>query len=126
VRRVLSGFAGRELSARETDELAQRLVPPGRAADWNQALMDYGATVYKARPRRGSRPAQPFTTTNRFWRGRILDALREHSPLPLPHLLDALPYPTRDEQRIRGLVHALHEEGLVQYDAGDDQVALPT
>src|SRR5579872_4755747 len=43
VRRVLSAFAGRELSERETWDLAERVLPTGRAADWNQALMDYGA-----------------------------------------------------------------------------------
>jgi A/G-specific adenine glycosylase len=125
VRRVLSGFAGRELSPRETEELAEQLLPPGRAADWNQALMDYGALVYKARPRRTGQPTQPFASTNRFWRGRIIDALREQSPLSLPTLLEALPYPERDEQRVRSLVHALHEEGMVQYDASEDRVALP-
>lgn len=125
VRRVLAGFAGRDLSPRETEDLARSLLPPGRAADWNQALMDYGALVYRAKPRRSGKAGQPFATTNRFWRGRIVDALREHNTLALPALLDALPYPNREEQRVRGLVRALHEEGLVEYDAGADSVSLP-
>src|SRR5205823_1483180 len=41
VRRVLADFVGRELADRETWELAERVLPAGRAADWNQALMDY-------------------------------------------------------------------------------------
>ena len=125
VRRVLSGFAGRELTDRETWELAERLLPEGRAADWNQALMDYGALVYRAKPQRRAKPEGRFETTNRFWRGRIVDALREHHTLSLPALLDALPYPDRDEQRVRGLVRALHEEGMVAYDATAEVVALP-
>jgi A/G-specific adenine glycosylase len=125
VRRVLSGYAGRELTPREAEKLAETLLPPGKAADWNQALMDYGALVYKAAPRRMAKRAEPFASTNRFWRGRIVDALRERDVLPLPELLDALPYPNRDEQRVRRLVLALHEEGMVEYDVGQDTVALP-
>jgi A/G-specific adenine glycosylase len=125
VRRVLSGFAGRELSDRETWEMAEQLLPPGRAADWNQALMDYGALVKKSTPRRGNKPSPPFASTNRFWRGRIIAALRDHGTLSFAGLLDALPYPDRDEDRVRGLVRALHEEGLVEYDPGADEVELP-
>ncbi|GAC1466374.1 MAG: A/G-specific adenine glycosylase [Chloroflexota bacterium] len=125
VRRVLSGFAGRNLTERETEELARALLPTGRAADWNQALMDYGATVFKAKPKRTSGSREPFAATNRFWRGRIVDALRRHSTLSLPGLLEAMPYPDRDEQRVRGLVRVLHEEGMVHYHASDDSVSLP-
>lgn len=125
VRRVLCGFAGRELNERETWILAEKLLPPGRASEWNQALMDYGALVQ--RPKRKASPvrAEPFASSNRFWRGRIVDILREHQTLSLPALLDALPYPNREEERVRGLVHILHEEGMVDYNAGEDSVSLP-
>jgi A/G-specific adenine glycosylase len=125
VRRVLGAFAGRELSERETWGLAERLLPAGRAADWNQALMDYGALVQRATPKRTRRPAQPFETTNRFWRGRIVEALREHHVLTMGGLLDALPYPHRDEQRVHSLLRSLHEEGMVHYDAEVGEVRLP-
>jgi A/G-specific adenine glycosylase len=125
VRRVLSGFAGRGLSEREAEELAAKLLPEGRAADWNQALMDYGSLVYRAAPKRAGKRGDPFVTTNRFWRGRIIDALRERPVLSLDALLEALPYPSRDEARVRGLVRALHEEGMVEYDLAQDQVSLP-
>jgi A/G-specific adenine glycosylase len=125
VRRVLSGFAGRDLSERETWELAERILPEERAADWNQALMDYGALVQKAAPRRSGKPTEPFATTNRFWRGRIVDALRASGQVTMGGLLEALPYANRDDERVRGLVQALHEEGMVSYDLIDDIVGLP-
>jgi A/G-specific adenine glycosylase len=125
IRRILSSLAGRELSEKETWELAEQILPPGRASDWNQALMDYGALVLKASPKRIGKRQEPFATTNRFWRGRIIDALREHGRVSMDALLDALPYPNRDETRVRGLVHALHEEGMVAYDADEDSVNLP-
>jgi A/G-specific adenine glycosylase len=124
VRRVLTDFAGRELSERETWELADRVLPPGLAAEWNGALMDYGALVIKANPRRKGNTSEPFASTNRFWRGRIIDALRAHRTLTLPVLVDGLPYPNRDEQRIGGLVRVLHEEGLLKYDSETDSVSL--
>lgn len=126
VRRVLTQFAGRELSERDTWELAERVLPEVRAADWNGALMDYGALVQKATPRRTGKPAAPFATTNRFWRGRIVDALRDRGQLTMDGLLEALPYPHRDDERVRQLVRALHEEGMVTYDTTSDAVDLPT
>lgn len=125
VRRILSMVAGRPLNTRETEDLARALLPPGRAADWNQALMDYGALVYRAKPARTGKKPEPFASTNRFWRGRIVDTLRGHDTLSLTELLHMLAYPNRDEQRVRTLVHALHEEGMVVYDVSEDRVSLP-
>jgi adenine-specific DNA glycosylase len=125
VRRVLSDWLGRDLTDRDAWEVAHQVLPPGRAADWNGALMDYGALVKKATPRKSSKSPEPFATTSRFWRGRIVDALRQHSTLSLDRLLEELPYPNRDEGRVRSLVHALHEEGLVAYDADADTASLP-
>ena len=125
VRRVLSAFAGRELSERETWDLAHRMLPAGRAADWNQALMDHGALAIRATPRRSGKPSEPFASSNRFWRGRIVDALRVQGRTTMAGLLDALPYPNRDEDRVRRLVQVLHEEGMVRYEANGDSVELP-
>ena len=105
--------------------LAEQALPMGLAADWNQALMDYGALVQKAIPRRTGEKSERFETTNRFWRGRIVDALREHHALSMERLLDVLPYSDRDEARVRELVRALHEEGMVEYDVKGDAVRLP-
>jgi A/G-specific adenine glycosylase len=125
VRRVLSGLVGRDLSVREAEDAARQLLPPGQAADWNQALMDYGAMVYKATPKRRKTATEPFVTTNRFWRGRIIDALRQEGTLSLPVLLETLPSENREEGRVRELVRVLHEEGMVSYDAEQDVVSLP-
>jgi len=43
----------------------------------------------------------------------------------MDRLLEVLPYPERDEERVRGLVRALHEEGMVEYDVKGDTVRLP-
>jgi A/G-specific adenine glycosylase len=102
--------------------LAEQVLPVGHAYNWNQALMDMGATVCSsANPLCGSCPlqqccaaytemsqyslfpsgvvlrqlrkvaekktkyqSQPFTSTNRYFRGRIVDLLRT---LPTPQCM---------------------------------------
>jgi A/G-specific adenine glycosylase len=73
---------------------ADRFVPRGKAAAWNQAMIDLGAEVCRPRDPRCSvcpvrtlcswdgapttrRSAPPFKTTARYARGRIVDALRD-------------------------------------------------
>jgi A/G-specific adenine glycosylase len=98
VRRVLERREG----ARTPSELRARvdaLLPPRRAAKFNQAMMELGATVcrpraprcgecpvaagcggFAAAPRRGG--AVPFERTDRFARGRVVAALVAGEPVP--------------------------------------------
>ncbi len=61
---------GRARSAARTNglwRLAERLVPPRRAGDWNQALMDLGATICIARrPRCDACPVAPVCRSRRI------------------------------------------------------------
>jgi A/G-specific adenine glycosylase len=105
VRRVVSRSDGVERTERELAERAAELLPPGRAAAWNQAVMELGATVCRARaPRCGAcpvagscvsrtrgGPAPParsrggrprFEDTDRWARGRVLAALTTGAPPP--------------------------------------------
>jgi len=102
-------------------------VPPGRAADWNQAAMELGATVCTARtPRCGAcpvaawcasagRPAAPaasarrgaserFEDSNRWVRGRVVAALAKGEGLPADIAAE------RVERAVAGLVR----DGLVR------------
>lgn len=47
VRRVVSRWYGRSLSGQSLTETARNELPKGRAADWNQAVMDLGAGLCK-------------------------------------------------------------------------------
>jgi A/G-specific adenine glycosylase len=81
--------------------IADRMIPARRSYDWNQALMDIGATVCTARrprcricpvatsckSREGMLPPHPeprrpepglHGVPNRIYRGRIIEALRAH------------------------------------------------
>jgi A/G-specific adenine glycosylase len=93
---VLARHGGVE---RDFDAHAAALLPPGRAAAFNQAMMELGATI--CRPRRPEcggcpvargcrggqvaarpRPRERFEDTDRWARGRIVAALvaGEHAP----------------------------------------------
>ncbi len=95
VARVLARAIG---DGRPAQTVADELVPPGEGWAWNQALLDLGATVCRARRpacgacpvarscawhRRGGedpsvrrQPPRPFEGSDRQARGRLLDALR--------------------------------------------------
>lgn len=104
VRRVIERVDRAHRTARPLAARAAELLPAGRAADWNQAMMELGATVCTARapdcdacpvagcrsrgrplpppPVRRARGAQRFEETDRFVRGRIVAALAAGEELP--------------------------------------------
>ena len=104
VRRVIERLDRRRRRSPELARRAQAIVPAGRAADWNQALMELGATVCTARApacdacpaascRSQGRPAiaptarraserVPFEETDRYVRGRVVAALAAGEAVP--------------------------------------------
>ncbi len=189
-----------ESATREALALAEWALPPGRAYDWQQALMDLGATVCMARrpacercplteccaawaevaavtlfpsgealarlrdergeartviaaeqapgalvaetaapyaAQRSRKRAQPFTHTTRYFRGRIIAALRALEPgmsLGLDELgpLVKPDFSAADDQRwLRELVDGLARDGLARLAAdatnpdAEPRVALP-
>ena len=87
------GVRGRKATARRESRiwaLARILVPAGRSADWNQALMDLGATICTARtPRCPVCPVRPecafglaSANARPARRGR---GARPPAPRPAPH-----------------------------------------
>ncbi len=97
-------------SEAQLDAAARAALAPGRAHDWNSAMMDVGATICTARApkclicplrddcfaapvdaaalaalarttrRRSPQEAMPFERTTRYLRGRIVDRLRDVPP----------------------------------------------
>jgi A/G-specific adenine glycosylase len=65
-RRVIARFDGVERRPAALSARAAELVPPGRAADFNQAMMELGATVCRPRaPRCGECPVREGCATRR-------------------------------------------------------------
>ena len=111
------------------------LLPPGRAAAWNQATMELGATVCGARearcgacpvaawcasrgrvevpPRAPAGTRERFEDSNRWVRGRIVAALAAGEALP----------PGIAPERLEPALTGLERDGLVVRDAGGLRLA---
>src|SRR5437660_6644307 len=146
--------------------LAESVMPAGESYNWNQALMDLGATICtsanpqcvrcpcqetcaaytemsqyslfpggpvlrqlrKVAEKKVPYQAQPFTSTNRYFRGRIVDHLRSLSPGQRMTLAALGPrikpqFHEDDLPWLQKLVNALAKDGLV--DVHEDGVRLP-
>ena len=148
--RVLArAVAGRAMSPRQAQELADELVPLGRGWAWNQSMLDLGARIcVKRRPRCGECPLQTacawaradfsdpdpaegsagtsgrqstFTGSDRQGRGRLVQALRT-GPIEIGRLPDAAGWPD-DPERARRVADELVGEGIAE--VVDGQLALP-
>jgi A/G-specific adenine glycosylase len=138
VARVLTRWHGRPVSQAEADAL----VPAGEGWAWNQALLDLGATVCRARgPRCDACPLagscawrvaggdDPFVTTrqstfdgsDRQGRGRLVDALRL-GPVAGADVPAACGWPD-DPVRAERIAASLVTDGLAV--ATDGALALP-
>ncbi len=145
---------------------AEQVLPPGEAFNWNQALMDLGATICaSANPQCARCPLQeqcqaykdmsqyslfpggtvlrqlrkvaepktpyetkPFTSTSRYFRGRIIDHLRSLTTNQRITLADLGPilkpdYNQADAAWLLKLVQGLAKDGLLDFQA--DGIRLP-
>lgn len=127
-------FPRHKSDPKSMQQLAQSIAPVD-VWTWNHALMDIGALHCSARghicglcplaPLHGSKepkrkrtenPPQraiPFESTDRYFRGRIVDALREGS-MTLKALRARSPMNDIDEKRFTTLIAKLVDEGIVE------------
>jgi A/G-specific adenine glycosylase len=127
LRRVLSRWEGEELRAARLEEAARRQMGSARAAEWNQAVMDLGATICRSRrpscdrcPVRawcrapglelGPMPQTPFQGSRRQARGVVLRALLRNAGPGVGELASATGLSTR---RVRAALQALERDGLL-------------
>lgn len=128
-------------------------VPPEAPGDWNHALMDLGATVCTARVarceacpvaefcasagsvdpvaerevRRGTKTSvapQPFASTQRYVRGRIVAALVASGPVDRAALSESVPDGIASERLAAALVGLVADGLVVEGPAG--LLSLPT
>ncbi len=145
VARVLARQAGRPLRPAEVQQAADALVPVGQGWAWNQAMLDLGAGVCRARgPQCGGCPVAAscawrggpdpdpavgsagvsggqsrFEGSDRQGRGRLVDALRRG---PVADLAAAAGWPD-DPARAARVADTLVADGLAVLDG--DTLVLP-
>jgi A/G-specific adenine glycosylase len=133
---VIARLHGRALKPRETQLLADEMLPRGFARDWNQVIMDFGATLCTARtpgcdecpvsavcvwrgvgedPARAtaftSRPQGRFEGSDRQARGRLMKRLTEGS-VAKGEVAEVMQID--DAERALRLVTSLVNDGLVE------------
>lgn len=162
VRRVLGRLVGEGASSSPGDmrRFAADMLPTDRAQEWNQALMDLGATVCTSRsPQCPNCPVQPYCNTahalctgkmslgersqrrvsrfkgsTRYYRGRVLQRLRDlpvGESLTLGELGQAVKPAFASEDRLwfRRLIKLLEDDQLVKVSTGrncfEADISLP-
>ncbi|MCH8066008.1 MAG: A/G-specific adenine glycosylase [Chloroflexi bacterium] len=148
--RLLTGESEARLSDRALQPAADALISRRAPGRWNQAMMDLGARVCKPRapqcnvcplatwcrarplfesrnaPRRVAeakasyRAQAPFRGSRRYYRGRIVQALRElprRVTITPADLLARLAGGGLNEAELRDLIEALRRDGLLRINA---------
>jgi A/G-specific adenine glycosylase len=132
VRRVVARAHAVAPSAPEVQVIADGLVPRGRVREWNQAMIDLGAEVCRARNPRcggcplrqmcawsnGVRPASMpraktprFEDTTRFARGRVVQVLRAEEHIGLTELVKRAGL---SRARAFDAIASLERDGLIE------------
>lgn len=74
------------MTSRAIEEIAQHLLPQGRAYEWNQALMDYASAMLKEHKIPIPKQSK-FKDSDRYYRGQIVKVLLEKNEVGVEDLM---------------------------------------
>lgn len=95
------------------EEIAEKLLPKGRAYDWNQGLMDYAASELKQHKIPIPKQSK-FKDSDRFFRGLTIRVLLKKEKLSFQELLsEILQNHTIDKERFKSILIQLEKEKLI-------------
>ena len=118
IRQIITHFFFNDKPQKESDieDVARQLLPKGKSWEWHQALMDYGALAMKSeklKVKNVKKAAVPFKESDRFYRGRIVNRLRDGA-IPEQELIDEV---ARGNDKpiayIRTIIASLITDGLI-------------
>lgn len=111
IRQIITHFFFHDKPQKEstTQRVADQLLPIGKSWEWHQALMDYGALHRFALQGKPRKQPVSFKQSNRYFRGRIIDRLRD-KPLREKTLLRGLNKPY---EHLKSLLDDLEADGLI-------------
>ncbi len=119
IRKIIQHFFFEDIPQTEKviDNMAQTLVPQGKSWEWHQALMDFGALelskIVKPTNEKLKKKSIPFRETNRFFRGRIVDQLREGAITEVALIDDFVRRYDQTEAFLESILTGLIKEGLI-------------
>lgn len=112
-----------KVTNKQIQDVAEKLLPKGRAYDWNQALMDYATAVLKKEripiPRQSK-----FKGSRRYYRGQIVKQLLQEGSVTVADLGKLIKKDFSDNERdwLSELLGELELEGFVK--VGEKEVKL--
>lgn len=124
IRRVLiaEGFAKEATSKEQLFEIAQELLPEGRAREWHNALMDYGSLVLTS-SETGISPTSSqgtFEGSTRDYRGRVVKYLTQHSAGDREQIIEQCGIPAKEADKV---FRSLVADGLIKKE--EERFTLP-
>lgn len=100
------------------EDVARQLVPKGKSWEWHQALMDYAALELRNKQINKYTNKQmkkiPFRESNRFYRGRIIDRLREGKVQQEKLIGECVSLYDKPRSFMRGIIASLLKDGLIE------------
>ncbi|HSA84151.1 MAG TPA: Fe-S cluster assembly protein HesB, partial [Patescibacteria group bacterium] len=115
IRKIIITQFGIDGNDNELQDIADQLLPKGKAYDWNQALMDYASAELKRE--KISIPKQSkFIGSHRYYRGQILKILLTKKKILIKDLGTMLKKEQGDNEQkwLQDLVQELVAEGFIQ------------
>jgi len=117
IRKIITHFFFQDKKQPENviQDLADQLLPKGKSWQWHQALMDLGSqmqTISNAKCPMSNKKL-PFRESNRFFRGRIVDLLREKGWKETALLREMVKRHGKDVQFYKKILEKLLQEGLL-------------
>lgn len=110
---ILTQFAKYETNSKvqdnEIQKIADTLLPPGKARDWNQALMDYASSELK-KEKIPIKKQATFKNSNRYYRGQIVKKLIAEGRWGIG---DARKELALSEEKMRSIIEGLVKDGLI-------------
>lgn len=82
---AIAFFNGTPPDTKTTQQIADQLLPKGKAYEWNQALMDYSAAVL-SKEKIPIPKQSKFSGSTRYYRGQIIKLLLKHNTLSVKEL----------------------------------------
>ncbi len=105
----------KETKENEIREIAQQVLPKGRAYEWNQALMDYASVMLKEHKIPIPKQSK-FKDSDRYYRGGILKVLLKERAIAIDGLLDYFSQQQAPvtKERLQTIVERMEKESLLQ------------
>lgn len=101
------------ITDKEIQNIADQLLPKGKAYDWNQALMDYSSAMLRKEKVPTSKQSR-FIGSNRYFRGQIIKILLKKKEIKNSTLLRIFSKENLDSTQIEKLLYQLDKDGLIK------------